>query len=71
MSVFSPDEMQENAHDEEDEEDECEGITEIRFVPSDKAACKCEGRGMSSCAGLNLSQCIFIKQVTDNNIFYI
>lgn len=67
--------MQENAHDQENEdnsseEDESEGITEIRFVPSDKAACECEGRGMSSWAGLNLSQCIFIKQVT-GNIFHI
>lgn len=62
MCLCSPDEneaeMQENAHDQEDEdnsseEDESEGITEIRFVPRDKAACKSEGRGMASRAGLN------------------
>uniref|UniRef100_A0A673Z9W8 Methylosome subunit pICln n=1 Tax=Salmo trutta TaxID=8032 RepID=A0A673Z9W8_SALTR len=57
-------EMQENAHDQEDEdnsseEDESERITEIRFVPRDKAACKSEGRGMAS------------RQVTYNNIFHI
>ncbi|CAB1348879.1 unnamed protein product [Coregonus sp. 'balchen'] len=43
--MFWCDEMQENAHDDEDkssEEDESEGITEIRFVPSNKAASMCE-----------------------------
>uniref|UniRef100_A0A8K9XL10 Chloride channel, nucleotide-sensitive, 1A n=1 Tax=Oncorhynchus mykiss TaxID=8022 RepID=A0A8K9XL10_ONCMY len=53
VSVFSPDEMQENAHDEEDEEDECEGITEIRFVPSDKAALESMFSAMCECQALH------------------
>ncbi|XP_029536778.1 methylosome subunit pICln-like [Oncorhynchus nerka] len=48
------DEMQENAHDdEEDEEDECEGITEIRFVPSDKAALESMFSAMCECQALH------------------
>ncbi|XP_035618716.1 methylosome subunit pICln-like [Oncorhynchus keta] len=47
------DEMQENAHDEEDEEDECEGITEIRFVPSDKAALETMFSAMCECQALH------------------
>ncbi|XP_045071906.1 methylosome subunit pICln-like isoform X3 [Coregonus clupeaformis] len=58
----SPDEneaeMQENAHDEEDEdksseEDESEGITEIRFVPSDKAALESMFSAMCECQALH------------------
>ncbi|XP_024300759.1 methylosome subunit pICln isoform X2 [Oncorhynchus tshawytscha] len=47
------DEMQENAHDDEDEEDECEGITEIRFVPSDKAALESMFSAMCECQALH------------------
>ncbi|XP_064830801.1 methylosome subunit pICln-like isoform X2 [Oncorhynchus masou masou] len=47
------DEMQENAHDEEDAEDECEGITEIRFVPSDKAALESMFSAMCECQALH------------------
>ncbi|XP_055751840.1 methylosome subunit pICln-like isoform X5 [Salvelinus fontinalis] len=52
------DEMQENAHDEEDEdksseEDACEGITEIRFVPSDKAALESMFSAMCECQALH------------------
>ncbi|KAK6295871.1 hypothetical protein J4Q44_G00335840 [Coregonus suidteri] len=50
------DEMQENAHDDEDkssEEDESEGITEIRFVPSNKAALESMFSAMCECQALH------------------
>ncbi|KAM9441609.1 methylosome subunit pICln-like [Salvelinus alpinus] len=51
-------EMQENAHDQEDEdnsseEDESEGITEIRFVPRDKAALESMFSVMCECQALH------------------
>ncbi|KAL0973110.1 hypothetical protein UPYG_G00199080 [Umbra pygmaea] len=51
-------EMQENAHDEEDEdnsgdEDESEVITEIRFIPSDKAALESMFSAMCECQALH------------------
>ncbi|CDQ83291.1 methylosome subunit pICln isoform X4 [Oncorhynchus mykiss] len=51
-------EMQENAHDQEDEdnsseEDDSEGITEIRFVPRDKAALESMFSAMCECQALH------------------
>ncbi|XP_029570946.1 methylosome subunit pICln [Salmo trutta] len=51
-------EMQENAHDQEDEdnsseEDESERITEIRFVPRDKAALESMFSAMCECQALH------------------
>ncbi|XP_035647944.1 methylosome subunit pICln-like isoform X2 [Oncorhynchus keta] len=51
-------EMQENAHDQEDEdnsseEDDSEGITEIRFVPRDKTALESMFSAMCECQALH------------------